>query len=106
MKTVCIVGAGPAGLAGAKVLLKTGKFSVKIFEKASRIGGIWALDENSAGGFLHPDTPTNLSRFSVEFSDFRWDASFLVPQTTKIANPAIRASGRSLLSGEDSLGAS
>ncbi|KAF7185247.1 Dimethylaniline monooxygenase [N-oxide-forming] 5 [Pseudocercospora fuligena] len=74
MKKVCIVGAGPAGLAGAKVLLRTGKFDVKIFEKASRIGGIWALDENSTEGFLHPDTPTNLSKFTVGFSDLDWNS--------------------------------
>ncbi|EME89731.1 uncharacterized protein MYCFIDRAFT_96474, partial [Pseudocercospora fijiensis CIRAD86] len=76
MKTVCIVGAGPAGLAGAKVLLKTGKFHIRIFEKANRIGGIWALDETSTEeAFLHPDTPTNLSKFTVAFSDLDWNSS-------------------------------
>ncbi|KXT06182.1 hypothetical protein AC578_1417 [Pseudocercospora eumusae] len=89
MKTVCIVGAGPAGLAGAKVLLKTGKFSVKIFEKASRIGGIWALDENSTEGFLHPDTPTNLSKFTVGFSDLDWNSiDLLSTQQNGLANGA------------------
>ncbi|KAF2172982.1 hypothetical protein M409DRAFT_62619 [Zasmidium cellare ATCC 36951] len=74
MKSVAIVGAGPAGLTGAKVLLKTNKFNVTVFEKADRIGGIWALDERSTAGFLHPDTPTNLSRFSVAFSDLDWNS--------------------------------
>ncbi|KAK4506949.1 hypothetical protein PRZ48_000682 [Zasmidium cellare] len=74
MKSVAIIGAGPAGLAGAKVLLKTNKFNVTVFEKADRIGGIWALDERSTAGFLHPDTPTNLSRFSVAFSDLDWNS--------------------------------
>lgn len=73
MKTVCIVGAGPAGLASAKVLLQTGQFEVKIFEQADRIGGIWNIDQKSpSDGFLHPDTPTNLSRFTVAFSDLDW----------------------------------
>lgn len=74
MKSVAIVGAGPAGLAGAKILLKTSKFNVTVFEKADRIGGIWALDERSTAGFLSPDTPTNLSRFSVGFSDLDWNS--------------------------------
>lgn len=72
-KSVAIVGAGPSGLAGAKVLLGTDKFDVTIYEKADRIGGIWALDQNSTDGFLHPNTPTNLSRFTVAFSDLDWN---------------------------------
>ncbi|KXT10867.1 hypothetical protein AC579_8989 [Pseudocercospora musae] len=92
MKTVCIVGAGPAGLAGAKVLLNTGKFNVNIYEKASRIGGIWALDENSTQGFLHPDTPTNLSKFTVGFSDLDWDSIDLrSTQQDALANGATKS---------------
>lgn len=74
MKTVCIVGAGPAGLAAAKTFLQTGKFAVTIFEKNDRIGGIWAVDERSTDGFLSPFTPTNLSQFTVGFSDLSWDS--------------------------------
>ncbi|CAK4034699.1 related to FMO1 Flavin-containing monooxygenase [Lecanosticta acicola] len=80
MKTVCIVGAGPSGLVGAKVLLKTNKFNVSIFDKADRLGGIWALDENSTGAFLSPQTPTNLSRFTVGFSDLDWSSVDLAPR--------------------------
>lgn len=73
MKTVCIVGAGPAGLASAKVLLQTEQFAVTIFEQADKIGGIWNINQESpSNGFLHPDTPTNLSRFTVAFSDLDW----------------------------------
>ena len=74
MKTVCIVGAGPAGLVGAKTLLQTGEFNVTLFEKANRVGGIWAFDEESIGGLLSPETPTNLSRFTVGFSDLDWNS--------------------------------
>lgn len=74
MKSVCIIGAGPAGLAAAKTFLQTGHFDVTIYEKSHRIGGIWALDENSKDGFLSPQTPTNLSRFTVGFSDLDWNS--------------------------------
>ncbi|PPJ53693.1 hypothetical protein CBER1_00854 [Cercospora berteroae] len=75
MKTVCIVGAGPSGLASAKVLLQSKSFHVTIFEKKDRIGGIWAINRMSPHeGYLHPDTPTNLSRFTVAFSDLDWNA--------------------------------
>ncbi|KAK4547961.1 hypothetical protein LTR36_010680 [Oleoguttula mirabilis] len=72
MKTVCIVGAGPAGLVAAKIFLQTGQFAVTIYEKNARLGGIWALDEDTVDGLLSPHTPTNLSRFTVAFSDLDW----------------------------------
>jgi hypothetical protein len=72
--SVCIVGAGPAGLVAAKTLLRTGRFDVTVYEKADRLGGIWALDESSVGNYLSPQTPTNLSKFTVGFSDLSWDS--------------------------------
>lgn len=64
-----------SGLASAKVLLQSKSFHVTIFEKKDRIGGIWAIDRLSPHeGYLHPDTPTNLSRFTVAFSDLDWNA--------------------------------
>ena len=73
-KSVCIVGAGPAGLVAAKTFLRTGRCDVTIYEKADRLGGIWALDESSVGNYLSPHTPTNLSKFTVGFSDLSWDS--------------------------------
>ncbi|EMC95109.1 hypothetical protein BAUCODRAFT_526662 [Baudoinia panamericana UAMH 10762] len=73
MKTVCIVGAGPAGLVAAKTFLDYGSFAVTVFDKADRVGGIWALDEDTQNGYLSPQTPTNLSRFTVGFSDLDWN---------------------------------
>lgn len=83
MKTACIIGAGPAGLVSAKTLLQTGQFEVTIYEKASRLGGIWALDENSRGSYLSPHTPTNLSRFTVGFSDLSWDSVEITSRTSE-----------------------
>ena len=74
MKSVCIIGAGPGGLVSAKTLLQTKQFEVTVYEKKDRIGGIWALDQTSTDGFLSPYTPTNLSRFTVGFSDLNWNA--------------------------------
>ncbi|KAK3670308.1 hypothetical protein LTR78_009762 [Recurvomyces mirabilis] len=73
MKSVCIVGAGPAGLVTAKTFLDTEQFDVTIYEKHDRIGGIWALDEDTQDAFLSPFTPTNLSKFTVGFSDLDWN---------------------------------
>jgi cation diffusion facilitator CzcD-associated flavoprotein CzcO len=73
-KSICIVGAGPAGLVAAKTFLRTGLCDVTVYEKADRLGGIWALDESSVGNYLSPQTPTNLSKFTVGFSDLSWDS--------------------------------
>jgi hypothetical protein len=81
-KTVCIIGAGPAGLVAAKTFLRTGQCNVTIYEKSDRLGGIWALDERSVGDYLSPQTPTNLSRFTVGFSDLSWDSVRLNGEST------------------------
>lgn len=73
-KRVCVVGAGPAGLAAAKVLIA--HFKVTIFEQSDRIGGIW---QDASDGFLGPETPTNLSRYTVGFSDLDWKSVKLDP---------------------------
>jgi hypothetical protein len=84
MKSVLIVGAGPAGLVTAKTLLqtpagRTSKLKIVVFEQNDRVGGMWALhpdQENKhkqRGQKCSPNMRTNLSRFTVAFSDFSWD---------------------------------
>ena len=60
----------------AKTLLRntpTHEFSVTVFEKAENIGGIWGPIKDSTDGFLNANTPTNLSKFTVCFSDLNWE---------------------------------
>ncbi|KAL4947936.1 hypothetical protein BDW69DRAFT_189733 [Aspergillus filifer] len=95
---VAIIGAGPSGLVTAKTLLQNyppGTFSPVIFEKKNRIGGLWAVDypsetksrhgagskgDNSGSSqrsraYIDPWMRTNLSRFSVAFSDLSWETA-------------------------------
>ncbi|KAI7229244.1 hypothetical protein KC330_g7542 [Hortaea werneckii] len=72
MKSICIIGAGPAGLVAAKTFLQSGQFAISVYEKKDRLGGIWAIDESTTNGYLSPQTPTNLSRFTVAFSELDW----------------------------------
>lgn len=76
MKSVAIVGAGPSGLVAAKTLLHAypGKFDVTVLEKSGRIGGMWAVQRGEAGDKVAPDMPTNLSRYTVAFSDLAWES--------------------------------
>ena len=77
MKSVAIVGAGPGGLVAAKTLLHSypaNTFNVTIFEKSDNIGGLWNVKGHSDDGYLPPDMPTNLSKYTVGFSDLSWDS--------------------------------
>ncbi|GKZ28655.1 hypothetical protein AbraIFM66950_011091 [Aspergillus brasiliensis] len=70
--------AGPSGLVTAKTLLHSfpeGTFIPSIFEKNGRIGGLWptAID-HGAERRLNPWIRTNLSRFTVAFSDLAWES--------------------------------
>ena len=58
---VCVVGAGPAGIVSAQVLLEDG-FEVTVFDKYQRVGGIW-----SPGGCydgLHNQSARRLFEFA------------------------------------------
>ncbi|KAM3524175.1 hypothetical protein MY4038_007851 [Beauveria bassiana] len=75
-KSVCIIGAGPAGLAIAKTLLHNapqGDFCVTVFDAQHKVGGLWPTDKDDAGRQIHPLMRTNQSRHSMHFSDLAWD---------------------------------
>lgn len=65
-----VAGAGPSGLVTAKTLLHNfphGTFSPVIFDTRHEVGGLWA-------GTLDPSMRTNLSMFTVAFSDLSWES--------------------------------
>jgi hypothetical protein len=74
MKRVCVIGAGPAGLVTAKTFLQKGGYHVTVFEASDRIGGMWRVRPGEHGEKCSPDMRTNLSRFSVAFSDLSWSS--------------------------------
>ncbi|KAL5356853.1 hypothetical protein BJX96DRAFT_143496 [Aspergillus floccosus] len=84
-KKVAIIGAGPSGLVAAKTLLHNfpeGTFTPVVFEKQHHIGGLWPTEDsasvghgkNTPRGLIYPQMRTNLSRFTVSFSDFAWES--------------------------------
>ncbi|KAJ5729002.1 FAD-dependent pyridine nucleotide-disulfide oxidoreductase [Penicillium malachiteum] len=85
-KKVAIIGAGPSGLVTAKTLLHNfphGTFSPVIFDTRHEIGGLWPCHSTGTqrppgdvSGKLDPHMPTNLSRFTVAFSDLSWESVF------------------------------
>lgn len=80
-KRVGIIGGGPSGLVTAKNALANGLVPV-IFERKSTTGGLWSPHTAVWNG-LH----TNVSKFSVSFSDFPWDeTSSMFPSDTEMAD--------------------
>ncbi|PVI00407.1 hypothetical protein DM02DRAFT_395380 [Periconia macrospinosa] len=79
-KSVAIVGGGPAGLVAAKTLLHhpgSFKFNVTVFEAAERVGGMWRGLPGEKGAKCSPEMRTNLSRYTVSFSDLAWSSADL-----------------------------
>jgi dimethylaniline monooxygenase (N-oxide forming) len=66
--SVCVVGAGIAGLVTARVLQEDG-FAVTVFDRAPEIGGVWA------SGRTYPGLRANNPRETYAFSDFPYPAA-------------------------------
>jgi dimethylaniline monooxygenase (N-oxide forming) len=66
MRTVAIIGAGPAGLVAARYLVAHGLEPV-LFEQGDSIGGQWTGDPRYSG--VWPSMHTNTSRVTTAFSD-------------------------------------
>ncbi|KAJ5091610.1 FAD-dependent pyridine nucleotide-disulfide oxidoreductase [Penicillium alfredii] len=104
-KKVAIIGAGPSGLVTAKTLLHNfpgGTFAPTIFESRHEIGGLWpsypssssAHKTNGPPGTLDPWMRTNLSRFTVAFSDLAWES--VIPDNEIPVFPQARQVGQYL----------
>ena len=76
--SVCVIGAGIAGLVTAKVFGEDG-FDVTVFEKESALGGTWAAARS------YPGLRTNNCKYTYAFSDFPYPESVDVfPQADQV----------------------
>lgn len=71
---VCIIGAGPSGLAAAKALQAEG-VAMDIFDPRDRVGGIWAYDPAPGRTCAWEGMNLNSPRGWYEFSDFPMPAT-------------------------------
>ena len=88
-RSVCIVGAGPSGLVAAKTFLQQGSYSVTVYEAADRVGGMWRAQPGEYGDKCSPEMRTNLSRFTVAFSDLPWSSVDLSDPSVTGSSPSI-----------------
>jgi dimethylaniline monooxygenase (N-oxide forming) len=81
---VCIVGAGPSGIAAAKALHERG-IDFDCFERHGRVGGLWAVAESDVQA-SYPSLECNTSKRRTQFSDFPMPQAFPpYPHNTQMA---------------------
>ncbi len=73
-KSVGIVGAGAAGICGAKHMLEEG-LDVTLYEIGSNIGGMWVYQNDNGRSSAYKTLHINTARDLTNFSDLRFDPS-------------------------------
>jgi hypothetical protein len=68
--SICVIGAGPSGIAAIKNLQEQGLTSITAFEKNNQIGGNWVYDENNNHSSVYETTHIISSKRWSEFEDF------------------------------------
>lgn len=72
---VCVIGAGPSGLAAVKNCLEFG-LDVVAFEKNDRVGGNWVFDADTGHSSVYENTHIISSRIWSEYEDFPMPAGY------------------------------
>jgi len=68
-RRIAVIGAGAAGLANARYLVEKGH-DVSIFEIGTRIGGLWAYDNDSGRSSAYRSLHINTSKPATQYADF------------------------------------
>ena len=73
-KSIGIVGAGAAGICGAKHMLEAG-CDVTVYELGSNVGGMWVYQNDNGRSSAYKTLHINTAKDLTNFSDFRFDRS-------------------------------
>jgi hypothetical protein len=68
-KRICVIGAGPSGIAAAKNCLQAG-LDVVVFEKNDRVGGNWVFAAQTGHSSVYENTHIISSKTWSEYEDF------------------------------------
>jgi dimethylaniline monooxygenase (N-oxide forming) len=74
-KSIGIIGAGAAGLCGAKHMLEEDGVDVTVYEIGSNVGGMWVYQNDNGRSSAYKTLHINTARDLTNFSDFRFDPS-------------------------------
>ncbi|MFT4060102.1 MAG: NAD(P)-binding domain-containing protein [Legionella sp.] len=73
---VCVIGAGPSGLAAIKNLQEQGVSDITVFEKSNQIGGNWVYDEENNHSSVYETTHIISSKRWSQFEDYPMPAHY------------------------------
>jgi len=73
---ICVIGAGPSGLAALKNLKEQGLHQVCVFEKNNQIGGNWVYDEANTHASVYATTHIISSKRWSQFDDYPMPADY------------------------------
>jgi cation diffusion facilitator CzcD-associated flavoprotein CzcO len=68
-KRVCVIGAGPCGIAAAKNCIRFG-LDVVVFEKGDKVGGNWVFNASTGHSSVYENTHIISSKTWSEYEDF------------------------------------
>jgi cation diffusion facilitator CzcD-associated flavoprotein CzcO len=68
-KRICVVGAGPSGIAAAKNCILFG-LDVVVFEKGDKVGGNWVFNVKTGHSSVYENTHIISSKVWSEYEDF------------------------------------
>ena len=74
-KRVCVIGAGPSGIAAAKNCIQNG-LEVVVFEKNNKVGGNWVFNAKTGHSSVYENTHLISSKVWSEFEDYPMPDSF------------------------------
>jgi len=72
---ICVIGAGPCGLAVAKTLAEFG-LAFECLEARDRVGGLWDVEGGASGAYR--SLSTNTSTRAMAYSDFPFAADYAI----------------------------
>ena len=72
---VCVIGAGPSGIAAAKNCIEAG-LEVVVFEKNDKVGGNWVFDARTGHSSVYDHTHIISSKRLSEYEDFPMPADY------------------------------
>ncbi len=67
---VCVIGAGPTGIAAVKALLDQGYHNVVAFDRGSDVGGNWVFDDSAGHSSVFETTHIISSKAFSQYDDY------------------------------------
>jgi len=73
---ICVIGAGPSGIAAAKAMLDAGFADVSVFDRQTDVGGNWVFDDSAGHSSVFETTHIISSKRFSQYDDYPMPTSY------------------------------